>query len=74
MSAATLYAREFAASYKSPEWKAGALRGLQCALGEAQPLASPPYTGGTAQYDAWAAGIQAGLAEGKYYRKQECHA
>lgn len=74
MNAAAIYAQEFAACAKSPEWKEGARRGLQCALGEAQPLARPPYTGGTAQYDAWAAGIQAGLAEGKHHRQQECHA
>lgn len=74
MSAATIYAQEFDRCAKSPEWKAGALRGLQCALGEAQPLASSPYEGGTAQYDAWQAGIQAGLTEGKWQRRQERNA
>lgn len=65
-SAAAIYHDHFATNQKSPEWKAGALRGLQVRLGEATTGPSLPYTPGTAQYDAWAAGIQAGQDEAKY--------
>ena len=66
MNAITLYDAHFARCAKSPEWKTGALRGLQVRLGEAVTSPGLPYTPGTAQYDAWAAGIQAGQDEAKY--------
>lgn len=53
---------------RSPEWKAGALRGLIKAAGCAQRSMSP-FKSGTAQDDAWLAGLQAGMAEGKYLRQ-----
>lgn len=65
-SATAIYEQEFASCAKSPEWKAGALRGLQVRLGEAATGNNLPYTPGTAQYDAWQAGIHAGQAEAKY--------
>ena len=65
-TAQQVYEREFAHCQRSPEWKAGALRGLQVRLGEATTGPRLPYTPGTAQYDAWAAGIQAGQDEAKY--------
>ena len=56
---------EYRHCQRSPEWKAGALRGLIRAAGCAQCSVSP-YPSGTAQDDAWQAGLMAGIAEGKY--------
>lgn len=56
---------EYRNNQRSPEWKAGALRGLVKAAGCAQKSVNP-YPYGTAQNDAWQAGLQAGMAEGKY--------
>lgn len=64
ITALHIYGREFRDCARSPEWKAGALRGLQKAMGEPCPTGSP-YTAGTAQDDAWRAGVQAGLTEGR---------
>lgn len=71
MSRATeIHAQQFARCARSPEWKAGALRGLRLALDE--PVADGlPYPAGTAQYDAWQAGIEAGRAEGKWQLARE---
>ena len=63
-AALRVYEQEFAACQKSPEWKAGALRGLRCAAGLAP--AGCPYPCGTAQADAWLDGNQAGMAEWRY--------
>lgn len=56
---------EYRNNQRSPEWKAGALRGLIKAAGCSRQCVSP-YPYGTAQYDAWQAGLLAGMAEGKY--------
>ena len=63
-TAQQVYEREFAHCQRSPEWKAGALRGLRLAAGLA-PAASP-YASGTAQDDAWGSGSLAGAAEWKW--------
>ncbi len=60
-AAQRIYDAEFAGCQKSPEWKAGALRGLRHGAGLAP--AGCPYAHGTAQGDAWLAGNQAALAE-----------
>jgi hypothetical protein len=65
ITALHIYGREFRDCARSPEWKAGARRGLEKALGECSPSQGSPYASGTAQDDAWRAGVQAGLAEGK---------
>lgn len=66
LNAQYIYDSEFRNCQRSPEWKAGALRGLERALGSPAKQHALPYTSGTAQADAWSAGFQAGSAEGKY--------
>lgn len=56
---------EYRNNQRSPEWKAGALRGLIKGAGCVQRSISP-FQSGTAQDDAWCAGLLAGIAEGKY--------
>ena len=63
-TAQQVYEREFAHCQRSPEWKAGALRGLRLAAGLA-PAASP-YASGTAQDDARNAGFQYGYEQAKH--------
>ena len=62
-TALAVYNVEFRDCARSPEWKAGALRGLQKALGEPCPTGSP-YDCGTAADDAWRAGFQDGRTGG----------
>lgn len=69
--AAVVWAVAFEGCGKSREWQAGALRGLQVRLGEPTTGPSLPYAPGTAEYDAWAAGIQAGHAEARYQLERE---
>lgn len=59
-----VYDTEYALCPRSPEWKAGTLRGLRKQAGLSQP--SCPYPCGTAQSDAWLAGNLVGMAEWKY--------
>lgn len=59
-----VYDTEYAHCPRSPEWKAGALRGLRKQAGLSQP--SCPYPCGTAQSDAWLAGNLVGMTEWKY--------
>lgn len=56
---------EYRNCQRSPEWKAGALRGLVKAAGCAKRSLSP-FKSGTAQDDAWQAGLLAGIAEGRF--------
>ncbi len=56
-----IYGAQFKDCARSPEWKAGALRGLRQRAGLTP--GSCPYPSGTAQSDAWLAGNQAALAE-----------
>lgn len=63
-AAAQVYDHEFAACARSPEWKAGALRGLRLAAG-LKPEGSP-YKGGSAQDDAWRDGCEAGMSEWRW--------
>lgn len=63
-AAQRVYDEEFSRCPRSPEWKAGALRGLRVRAGLAPN--GCPYPNGTAQADAWTAGCQAGLAEGRW--------
>jgi hypothetical protein len=69
MTAQAIYDAEFRDCPRSREWKAGALRGLKVAFKEFKCEAHP-YVSGTAQDDAWLAGIQAGLREGRYLRER----
>ena len=55
---------EYRHCQRSHEWKVGALQGLIRGAGCAQKATSP-YQSGTAQDDAWRAGLLAGMAEGK---------
>lgn len=64
-TAQQIYDMEIRDCQRSPEWKAGALRGLQKSCGESAKPAGVPYASGTAQDDAWRAGFQYGLSEGK---------
>ncbi|MDH2233084.1 hypothetical protein N5K37_24555 [Delftia tsuruhatensis] len=64
-TAQQIYDAEIRNCARSSEWKAGTLRGLQKALGEPASPAGVPYAAGTSQDDAWRAGYQHGLAEGK---------
>ena len=60
-----VFETEYRHCQRSPEWKAGALRGLIKAAGCAKRSLSP-FQSGTAQDDAWQAGLLAGISEGKY--------
>lgn len=66
MNAQAIHAAQYRHCARSPEWKAGALRGLQLALGETVSPKVAPYASGSAQDDAWLAGVKEGLAEGKW--------
>lgn len=59
-----IFDKEFRDCPRSGEWKAGALRGLQLSLDGDSPSGSP-FRGGTAQDDAWRAGVEAGLRIGR---------
>lgn len=63
-AAQLVYDREYARCPRSPEWKAGALRGLRLAAG-LKP-ADSPYKLGTAQDDAWIAGNREGMSEWRW--------
>lgn len=63
-AAQQIYEREFALCARSPEWKAGALRGLRRAAGLA--VEPSPYKSGTAQDDAWLTGNLVGRNEWGY--------
>ena len=69
MNAQSIYDTQFAHCPRSPEWKAGALYGLKVILREPCQTGSP-YTCGTAADDAWRAGVQEGLAEGRQEAKR----
>lgn len=69
-AAQAIYQTEFHRCQRSPEWKAGALQGLQKIAGCIERCFSP-YPSGTAQDDAWRAGVQAGLAEDKHQNQQQ---
>ena len=58
-----IYNAEIRRCPRSPEWKTGALRGLEQAIDgiETQPS---NYPSGSAQDDAWRAGFDYGLAAG----------
>ena len=56
---------EYRNCQRSPEWKAGALRGLVRGAG-CMKQSVGPFKSGTAQDDAWQAGLLAGIAEGRY--------
>ncbi|MCL2345036.1 MAG: hypothetical protein FWC58_04185 [Desulfobulbus sp.] len=71
MSAREAYNSFFAHLTRSREWHAGALRGLEVALGERIAGATPlPYTLGTAAFDAFGAGVDAGLIKGRHLREE----
>lgn len=69
-TAQSIYETEIHGCPRSAEWKAGALRGLQKALGETARPAGVPYRCGTAQDDAWRAGLRFGAVEGKQQLKK----
>ena len=64
MTPQQLYNDEVRDCPRSPEWKAGALRGLRKASGDR--CDGSPYYSGTAQDDAWLAGNQYGMAVWKH--------
>ena len=66
LNAQSIYDSEFRSCARSKEWKAGALRGLERALGAPAKQNACPFAGGTAQADAWSAGFDAGRAEAKF--------
>ena len=68
-TAQQVYEREFAHCQRSPEWKAGALAGLQ-RRESPQVRKFSPYKSGTAQDDAWAAGVQYGLILWKFNQEK----
>lgn len=70
MTPQTIFNAEFRDCAKSPEYKEGALRGLQKALGQAPTRPGVPYRAGTCQFDAWRAGFDAGVREGRYHLEQ----
>ena len=59
-----VYDVEYAHCPRSPEWKAGALRGLRRQAG--LQTTGCPYRCGTAQSDAWLAGNLVGMTEWAY--------
>lgn len=59
-----VYDAEYAHCPRSPEWKAGALRGLRRQAG--LQTAACPYPCGTAQGDAWLSGNLVGMTEWAY--------
>ena len=59
-----VYDTEYAGCPRSPEWKAGALRGLRRQAG--LQTAACHYPCGTAQSDAWLSGNLVGMTEWSY--------
>ncbi len=48
---------------RSVPYKIGALQGMAYVLGESESIETPPYRPGTAELDAWRAGIDEGKRE-----------
>lgn len=60
----SVFNAEYAHCPRSPEWKAGVLRGMRHQAG--LHTAACPYPCATAQGDAWMAGNREGLAEWRH--------
>ena len=68
-TAQQIYDAEIKNTPRSAEWKAGALAGLQ-RRESPQVRKFSPYKSGTAQDDAWAAGVQYGLILWKFNQEK----